>query len=116
MASNLMAIDSNQISTMRDAITKYQEEATEAINKIKNWTSDNLQSGFFGSGEAGKVSIYLEETCKEIGNIITFFNTFLEALDDIAEDYLRKSEATTTTAVEAAQEREDAITVNRFGA
>ena len=110
---NTMAIDATQVPTMQNAITQYIEEVNRHMNEIEADTLDN-SSGFYGE-QLTAINNYIDDTCKAIKSIVTYFDEFNEALGEVKDAYQAKAESITTGTVEQPTEnKDDLITINRM--
>lgn len=115
MNFDIKAIKAEKISTMQSAVEEYTTTVEAEIEKIKSYEI-NTGDGVYGAAQIQKVDGYIEETCKEIGSIVRYFDTFKEALATVGAAYEAQQAAVKVNDVEKHKEAdpEDLIKVNRM--
>jgi hypothetical protein len=109
-----MALNSEYVGTMQQAIETYITDVETAIANIKAFEIGS-DSGFYGTAQCTTINGYVSETCEQINKIVRYFDDFKKALDEVAGAYSDQSAATTVGEVEVAAENEgDLVNVNRM--
>lgn len=115
MNFDIKAIKAEKIPTMQSAVEEYTTNVEAEIEKIRNYEV-NTGDGVYGSAQIERVDSYIEETCKEIGSIVRYFDAFKEALTTVGAAYEAQQAAVKVNDVETHKQAdpEDLIKVNRM--
>ena len=110
-----MAIDAAQVPTMKSAIQTYIEDVNAKMDAIKSY-SIGSEEGVYGSEQVQTIDSYIDDTCDKIKSIVTYFDVFEAALDEVAAAYDAKQAGSSVTAAaeNKAPDAADLININRM--